>query len=265
MLEAQPRRGFEAQAVGHRPVGGPLQVGALQEAPAGHLRRGVGAVGRDVEQRQQRQARRLERHLVAHGLAAQAQLAVVGSSGKPPTVAAPPLEAVEAREHRAAQVERFRCRRPAEEAQPQRHAVVDRDLGHLAQAQRARQPGARHRVARQAPQRADARKEHEQQHHRRRADQRGARGQAAGAAQARLPDRHVRQHERGEQPPHRHEHGRSHRHRLRIQEVREHEEEAEEEHHERIAPRAQLQRLEHHEHDEHRDAGFLAEQRAVGG
>ena len=53
--------------------------------------------------------------------------------------------------------------------------------------------------------------------------------------------------------------------RLRVQERREHQEEAEEEHHQRVAPRAQLQRLQRHQHDQQRDAGVLADQRLLDG
>ena len=57
-------------------------------------------------------------------------------------------------------------------------------------------PGLRDAVLRHAPERADAREQQEQQRHHRRAEQRGARGQAAGLAQARLADRHVGEDER---------------------------------------------------------------------
>ena len=72
---------------------------------------------------------------------------------------------------------------------------------------------------------------------------------AAGLAQARLADRHVGQHERGQQAPHRDQHRHRDRQRLRVEEVREDEEEAEEEDDERVAARAQLERLQRHQHD----------------
>ncbi len=52
----QPGRGLEAQPLGHRPVGLPLQVAALPGANAFELRCRIGAVGRQLQQRQQRQA-----------------------------------------------------------------------------------------------------------------------------------------------------------------------------------------------------------------
>ena len=53
------------------------------------------------------------------------------------------------------------------------------------------------------------------------------------------------------------------RQRLRIEEVGEDDEEAEEEDDEGVAARAQLERLQRHQRDRQRDAGLLAEQRAV--
>ena len=82
-------------------------------------------------------------------------------------------------------------------------------------------------------------------------------------AQARLADRHVGEHERGQQAPDRDQHRGGDRERLRIEEVRQHDEEAEEEHDEGVAAGAQLERLQRHQHHRHRHAGLLAEQGAV--
>ena len=74
------------------------------------------------------------------------------------------------------------------------------------------------------------------------------------------PDRHVRQHERGQQAPDRDHHRHRDGERLRVEEVGEDDEEAEEEDDEGVAPGAQLQRLQRHQRDREGDPRLLAEQ-----
>jgi hypothetical protein len=86
----------------------------------------------------------------------------------------------------------------------------------------------------------------------------------AACGQRRLAHRHVGIDECRQQPQQRHQHGGRGQQRLREEEVREHREEAQEEDHERIAARAQLQRLQRQQHDDQGHAGVAPEQRAVG-
>ena len=255
--------GIETHPLEHRSIGDPAQIVARAHAIAFDLRRDRAR----FEQRQHRQAQRLERHLVAHRLAAHLQLCsrrhrsrctahrFVGER--------PPFNAVEARQHRTAKIQRFLRRHTSAKAHAQRDAVVQRDFGDRSHAHAVRQAGHCHAVLRHAPQRSEAREQHEHQGHDRRAEEGRARRQRARLAQTRLTDRHVGEHERGQQSPHRDQHRCSHRQRLRIEKVCQHDEEAEEEDDEGIAPRAQLERLQRHQRDRHRDAGFFAEQRPV--
>jgi hypothetical protein len=86
----------------------------------------------------------------------------------------------------------------------------------------------------------------------------------AACASGGLAHRHVALTSAVSSPSRRHQHGGGREQRLREEEVREHREEAQEEDHERIAPGAQLQRLERQQHHDQRHAGVAPQQRAVG-
>ena len=259
----EPGTGLDALALDDRPVGLPLAVGAVRQQPTVDARRGIGAVGGHLQQRQQGQLAGLHRHLVAQRFALDLKLQPRALCGWKVGHQACPLAAVERAQYRAAEVHLLRLRHRPEKAQAQCDRVVFRDGGHTAQAQRARQPRAAHGILRQAPQRADAREQHEEQQHHRHAQRRRARRHTGSAPQRRPAHRHVGQHQCRQQAPHRHQQPQPGGQRLRIQEVREHQEEAQEEHHQRVAPRAQLQGLERHQHHQQRDAGLLAQQRAL--
>jgi len=103
VLESQVCLGAKAQALQHRAVDQPLQVGRAAHAQAFDLRR----AGAGLEQRQRGQAQRLERHLVAQRHAGDAQLGLRLQSRREARDQRAPLRAVEARQHRAAKVERL--------------------------------------------------------------------------------------------------------------------------------------------------------------
>ena len=249
----------ETQPLQDRPVGESLQIVLHDHLHAFDERR----MRRSLEQRQHRQAQGLQRHLITQLLAQRAQVAGKTARRGEGGWQRAPLGSVKPPKHRAAEIHGLRAWHGALEAHPQRDAVVQRHFGHRPHAHAQRKAGAGGSVLGYAPQGPDAREQHEQQRHDGRAEQGGARRERAGLAQAGLSGRHVGEHERRQQAPHRHQHGAGNEQRLRIQEVREHQEETEEEHDEGVASGAQLEGLERHQRHRHRDAGLLAEERLI--
>ena len=178
-----------------------------------------------------------------------------------------PLAPVELAEHRTAKVQlvlRGRRTPGGEEAHAQRHAVVEGELGDVANAHVVRQAGAAVlHVGRKAPQRRHAREQHEQRGHDGRTQQRHAPGHAQRLRQRRPPHRHMGVHQRGQQPQQRQQHGGGHGQGLREEEVGQQREEAQKEHHHGITPAVQLQRLEAQQHHDQRYPGVAAQDGAV--
>ncbi|MPM75034.1 hypothetical protein SDC9_122025 [bioreactor metagenome] len=109
-------------------------------------------------------------------------------------------------------------------------------------------------VARHAPQRCHARKQHEQHQHDGCAQRRHPCRRAHALQQRGLAHGHVGVDERRQQAQQAQQHHHRHHQRLREEEVGQQGEEAQEEHHHGVAPRAQFQRLEHQQNDDERDA-----------
>ena len=229
----------------------PLQVVAQPGLPIDQQRRTTGRRGRGLQHRQQRQADRLQQHLVVHRRARGAQIQQARCGPRGGKDRRLPLHPVKARQHRAAKVQRLGPRCGAVEADAEGNRVVVGQVGHATQAQRARQPGAAHTVRRQAPERAEAGEQQKQHRHQRQPQQR------------RAGRRHVGQHQRGQQAPGRDQHRQRGEQRLRVQAVRQHQEKTQEKHHHRVAPGAQLQRLQRHQHHQHHHAGLAAQQGAL--
>ena len=247
-----------ARQVGQWPGDQPLQVFLHRGLQPGtsRVRRG------GFHHHQPGAVARLHRDFVVERLAvhlkvgACARAAAIGEAGRLP------LPAVKLREHRAAKVQIALARHlAAVELDAHDHAVVKRQFGNAADLHAGAQAAAPgHRVGWHAPQRGDARKQHEQQHHHRRAQQRHATRSARGAGQRRLTDRQMRQHQHRQQPEQRHQHAECGEQRLRIKEVAQHAEERQKKHDESVAAGAQLKCFKRQQHDQHGHAGIAPEQ-----
>ena len=153
VLEVQVRLRLQAQPLGDGALALPLQVVATVEAHALDAWQRLRRLDRHLQQRQDVVALWLERHLVAQHRAGHPQVGPRAQLRREARLDAAPLAAVEVRQHRPAQVQRGRRRRRPVEAQPQRDAVVQRQLRHRAHLHAVGQAGHRGGVLRHAPQR----------------------------------------------------------------------------------------------------------------
>ena len=253
-------------AVAHQLVdgaaGGPLQVGLHGEAVAGQL----GWLGSRFQHEQPGPAGRLQRDFIAQRLAGDLQVGRQRMARRQAGAQRPPFEPVKAGEHRAAQVHLGLRRRRPVKLDAQRHAVVQRQLGHGANVHALAQAAAPGQgVAGQAPQRPDARKQHKQHQHDGRAQQRHLPGHARRLRQRWLADGQVGVDQRRQQAQQPNHHAGGRQQRLRVKKVAQHAKKAEEKNHEGIAPRAQFQRLERQQHHQQRHARVAPQQTAVRG